>query len=267
MAIAASAACIARPGPEASFASTHHCAAHFTHDRANVSEVEVDETFLHHQIGNAGNAGIENLVSHGEGIGKGRLVVGNAEEVLVRNDDQRIDGLLQFLDALFGKTHAATAFEMERLGNDADRQDALVAGSLCNDRCSTGARTTTHAGSDEAHVGAVQVIDDLIDAFFSGGASDFRLGTGTETLGDVDAELDDPVCLRHGQSLCIRVGDDEIDTLEASRDHVVDSVTATAADTENSDAWLQLGDIRLLQLYRHFTIPSFSGRIAPLADS
>jgi hypothetical protein len=116
-------------------------------------------------------------------------------------------------------------------------------------------------------VGAVQVIDDLIDAFFSSGASDFRLGTGTETLGDVDAELDDPVCLRHGQSLRIRVGDDEIDTLEASRDHVVDSVTATAAHTENSDAWLQLGDIRLLQLYRHFTIPSFSGRIAPLADS
>lgn len=265
MAIAASAACIARPGR--SLAGAHHCAAHFTHDRTDVGEVEVDETFLHHQIGDAGNAGIENLVSHGEGVGEGRLVVGNAEEVLVRNDDQRIDGLLQFLDALFGQTHAAAAFEVERLGDDADCQDTLVAGSLCDDGCSTGAGAAAHAGGDEAHVGAVQVIDDLVDAFFSGSAADFRLGTGAETFGDVDAELDDPICLRHGQSLRIRVGDDEVDALEASRDHVVDSVTATATNTENGNAWLQLGDIRLLQLYRHFTIPSFSGRIAPLADS
>jgi len=114
---------------------------------------------------------------------------------------------------------------------------------------------------------AVKVIDDLVDAFFSGSAPDFRLGTGAETFSDVDAELNDPICLRHGQRLGIRVGDNEVDALKASRDHVVDSVTTTATDTEDGDAWLQLCDIRLLQLYRHFNIPSFSGRIAPLADS
>ena len=262
MAIAASAACIARPSPDA-FTRTHHCAAHFAHDRANVSEVEVDETFLHHQVGDAGNTGIENLVRHCEGIGKGRLVVGNAEEVLVRNDDQRIDRLLQLFDALFGQTHAASTFKMERLGNNADRQDALVAGSLCNDRSRTGARAAAHAGGDEAHVGAVQVVDDFIDALFGSSAADFRLRSGAETFGDVDAELDHPVGLRHRQGLRVSVGDDEIDALQTCRDHVIDSVTATAANTENGDAWLQLGDIRLLQLYRHFTIPSFDGRQRP----
>ncbi|MND28511.1 hypothetical protein D3C80_189950 [compost metagenome] len=156
---------------------------------------------------------------------------------------------------------------MERLCDDADRQDALVACSLCDDRGSTRAGAAAHAGGDEAHVGTVQVIDDLVDALFSSRAADFRLGTGAEAFGDVDAELNDPVCLRHGQRLSIRVGDDEVDALEAGRDHVVDSVTTTATDTEDGDAWLQLCDIRLLQLYRHFNIPSFSGRIAPLADS
>jgi hypothetical protein len=38
---------------------------------------------------------------------------------------------------------------------------------------------------------------------------------------------------------------------QASGDHVVDSVAAATADTEDGDAGLQLGDVRLLQLDRH----------------
>jgi hypothetical protein len=44
------------------------------------------------------NARIQHLVGHAEGFGEGRLVVGDAEQVLVRNDDQRID-MLCSLDA------------------------------------------------------------------------------------------------------------------------------------------------------------------------
>src|SRR5262249_15857113 len=151
--------------------------AHFAHDRADVSKVEVDETFLDHEVGDAGNTRVENLVSHREGVGERRLVVGDTEQVLVRNDDQRIDRLLKFLDALLGKTHAASALQVERLGDHADGQDALVAGRLRDDRSSASAGAAAHAGGDEAHVGAVQMVDDLVDAFFSGGAADFRLRT------------------------------------------------------------------------------------------
>lgn len=108
MAIAASAAASARPSP--SFAGTHHRATHLTHHRTDVGEVEVDEAFLDHEVGDAGNAGIKNLVGHREGVRKGRAVVGDAEEVLVRDDDQGVDRLLQFGDALVGETHAARAF-------------------------------------------------------------------------------------------------------------------------------------------------------------
>jgi len=249
------------------FAGAHHRAAHFAHDRTDVGEVEVDETFLHHQVGDAGNAGVEYLVSHRESVGKGRLVVGNAEEVLVRNDDQRVDRLLQLFDSGFGQTHAATALEVERLGNDADREDALVSSRLSDNRSSAGAGAAAHAGGDEAHVRTVQVIDDFIDALFGCGTADFRLRTSTETFSDVGAELDDALRLGHRQGLGIRVGNDEVDALEASGDHVVDSVAAAAANTEHGDTRLKLSDIRLLQLDSHVTVPSLYGRIATPANS
>ena len=47
----------------------------------------------------------------------------DAEQVLIRDDDERVDGLLQFADARLGEAHAAGALELERLGDDADRQD------------------------------------------------------------------------------------------------------------------------------------------------
>ncbi|MND89984.1 hypothetical protein D3C80_820600 [compost metagenome] len=142
---------------------------------------------------------------------------------------------------------------MERLGDDADGQDALVAGSLRNDRSSTGTGTTTHACGHEAHVGAVEMIDDLVEAFFSGSAADFRLRAGAETFGDLHTHLDDTLGLGHGQRLGIGIGNDEIDAFEPGSDHVVDSVTATATHAENSDPRLQLGDVRLVQLDRHCT--------------
>src|SRR5690606_14250284 len=90
----------------------------------------------------------------------------------------------------------------------------------------------------------------------------FRLRVGAEAFGDADAELDDTVGLGHGQGLGIRVGNDEVDALEASGDHVVDSVAAAATDAEDGDPRLQLGDIWLLQLDGHFRLPSFSGHSA-----
>src|SRR5215475_5795157 len=57
------------------------------------ADVEIDEAFLHHQIGDAGDPGIEHLVGHREGVGEGGLLARHPEEVLVRDDDLRIDEL------------------------------------------------------------------------------------------------------------------------------------------------------------------------------
>ena len=69
-----------RPPVAGGFPGAHHRAPHFAHDGADVGEVEIDEAFLHYQVGDAGDAGIEHLIGHREGVGEGRLLVGDPEQ-------------------------------------------------------------------------------------------------------------------------------------------------------------------------------------------
>ena len=61
----------------------------------------------------------QHVIGHGESIGEGRLLVGDAEQILVGDDEQRIDEFLQLLDADLGRPHAPHPFELEGLGDDA----------------------------------------------------------------------------------------------------------------------------------------------------
>ena len=105
---------------------------------------------------------------------------------------------------------------MERLGDHADGQDAEFAGDAGDDRSGASAGATTHAGGDEHHMRAGEMIAQFVDDFLGGGAADLRLGAGAETLGDLRAHLDDAFGFRQGQSLGVGVGNDEIDALQAS---------------------------------------------------
>ena len=149
---------------------------------AHVGEVEVDEAFLDHQVGDAGDARIEHLVGHGEGVGEGGLLVRDPEQVLVRDHDQGVDRLLQLVDAGLGDAHAAHALELERLRHDADREDAHVARRAGDHRRRAGAGAAAHAGGDEGHVRARELVADLVDHLLGGGAADLRLRAGAETL-------------------------------------------------------------------------------------
>ena len=91
----------------------------------------------------------------------------------------------------FGETHPAHAFELERLRDDANGQDAELASRASDDRCSACARAAAHAGGDEHHVRARELIADFVDHFFGGRAPDFRLRAGAETFGHLHAHLDD----------------------------------------------------------------------------
>ena len=61
----------------------------------------------------------------------------------------------------------------------------------------------------------VEMIADLVDRFLGGGAADFRLRAGAETLGDGDAHLDDALGRGRRQRLAVGVGDDELAAAEA----------------------------------------------------
>jgi hypothetical protein len=130
-----------------------------------------------------------------------------------------------------------------------------------------GSVAAAHASGDEHHVGAGQVVADFVDHFFGGGEADVGLGAGAKTFGHRHAHLDDAFGPRLAQSLGIRVGDDEVDALEPGIDHVVDGVTARAADAENGNPRLQFADVGTLQIDAHglslqWAGPSVPGRAA-----
>ena len=221
-------------------ARAHHGLAHLVHDRAHVGEVEVDEARTDHQVGHALDALIQHVVGHREGFGEGGLFVRESEQVLVRNDDEGVHDLLQRLDAFVGLPHPLAALELEGLGDDADGQDPHFARGLGDDRGRAGAGAAAHAGGDEAHMRAHQVIDDILDRFLGGFRADRRLRARAKALGHFRAKLHARFRPALRQRLRVGVGDHEGDAVQLLFDHVVDRVAARAADAEDGDARTKL---------------------------
>jgi hypothetical protein len=102
---------------------------------------------------------------------------------------------------------------MERLGHHPDGEDAEFARDFGDHGPRSGASAAAHAGGDEHHVRAGEMIADLVDHLFGGGTADFGLRAGAETLGHLRAHLDDALGLRHRERLRVGIGDDEVDAL------------------------------------------------------
>ncbi len=162
------------------------------------------------------------------------------KQVLVRDDDQRIDEVLELGDAGFGDAHAPRALEQERLGDDADGEDSELLGDARDHGRRAGTRTAAHAGGDEDHVRARDLGADLLDGLFGRRLADLRPRACSESFGQRDAELQLVLSAGRRESLGVRVGDDEVDTHETRRDHVVDRVAAGATDTNDRELRLQV---------------------------
>ena len=81
------------------------------------------------------------------------------------------------------------ALEVERLGDDSDRQNSGFASRASDHRRGAGSGSASHAGGHKHHVGMLDLRQDVVQRFFSGGAADVRARSGAETLCDAAAEL------------------------------------------------------------------------------
>jgi len=70
------------------------------HDRPHVGEVEVDEAGNRDQVGDALNDLAQDVVGLPERVEDRRAPLDDREELLVRNDDERVDVLAQLADAI-----------------------------------------------------------------------------------------------------------------------------------------------------------------------
>ena len=197
---------------------------------------------------------MQHLVRHRKGVLEGGVGVGDQEQILVRDDDQRVDMLLQFGNAFFRGAHALGAFKAERLGDDTNRQYALFARSAGHDWGCARAGAAAHAGGDEAHVRAIQRGFELLKRFLGGSTADFRAGAGAQALCDLHAKLDAGASRAHGQLLGIGVGDHELHAHQIGGDHVGHRIAAGTADTNDSDTRLQFGQFWLGE-FQHVVSP------------
>ncbi len=233
------------------FAHAHHGCAHAAHDRADVGEIEIDQAGHDHQIGNASDTGIQHIICHAEGFGEGRTVIRDAEKVLVRHDDHRVDVFLDASEAFFRKGHAARAFKTERLGDHGDGQNVHFLRGPRNHRGCAGSGSAAHASGDEDHVGAFEALADLIHGFFGGFRANVRAGACAKARGRFRAELDAVFRFGTGKGLSVSVGNDKLDTLQVCLDHVVDGIASGTANTKDQDPGLEFMCHSSSSPYRH----------------
>ena len=205
------------------------------HDRLDVGEVEVDQARGGDQVGDAGDALQEHLVGGLEGVEHRDVAVGDRQQPVVGDDDQRVDLLAQLVDAGLGGVGPAAALEAERPGHDADGQRAERPGDARHDRCATGAGAAALARGDEDHVGPLEDLLDLRRVVLGGLAADLGVGAGAEAAGELAPDVELDVGVGHQQGLGVGVDRDELDALEADLDHPVDRVDAAAADADDLD--------------------------------
>ena len=122
-------------------------------DGAHVREVEVDERRIDDEVRNAADTLFEDLVRHAERLDHRRIFRNDAGDLVVRDDDERIDVFAQVFQPLSGVVHALFAFKIERFRDDGDGEDLQIARDLGDDGRRPRAGAAAHACRDEQEVG------------------------------------------------------------------------------------------------------------------
>ena len=136
---------------------------------------------------------------------------------------------LQLPDPVHGVIHAGLPLKGKGFGHHADGQDTQLAGHIGHHGGRAGAGAAAHSGGYKYKIRALQVLGNILAAFLGGLLADLRICPGAQALGDLFTDLDLLIGLAQQEGLLICIYSDELDALQAGRDHAIDSVIAGAA--------------------------------------
>ena len=157
----------------------------------------------------------------------------NLSEAFIIDNQQRIDVLSHRFDTIERLINFASALKSERNGNDTHRKDTQLFCYPGNNWRSSGSRSSTHSGGNENHLGTiVQYITNVIDALFGCNSCSFGSVSGTKAL------LSQLQMYGYGgiaECLIICIAEHKRNLMNTLAIHVIDSITATAAYTNNLD--------------------------------
>ena len=171
-------------------ADPHESRAGVAHDRANVGEIEIDESWHGDDVADALDALAEDVVDDAEGIEDAGVLLDDVLEPVVGDRDEGVDLRLELLGRLLRDELALGALEGERLGHDADRQRTGLLGELGHDRRRARAGPAAEPGGDEDHVRVGERLGDLLRVLFRRALADRGVAAGSETAGDLVADPD-----------------------------------------------------------------------------
>ena len=201
----------------------------------DIGKVQIDETGIFDQIGNAGHGLLKHIVSNFKGIGQGDLLIGGKFEAVIRDNQKRVYLGEKILNALVGLIQTLLSLKLERLRHDAYREAAGFPGDLGNRRPCAGSCSATHTGGDKDHIGIFHGLGNVVSALLSGAFANFRIRSCTLSAGDLLADLDLLIGIGNGQCLLVRIDGNKLDTLGAGLHHTVDYVVSCSPDSYDLD--------------------------------
>ena len=141
--------------------------------------------------------------------------------------------LLHLFNTVEGLVYLTVALKTEGDGDNAYGEDAHLLGDARNDGCCTRSGTTTHAGGDKGHAGAVvQHLLDVFQTLLCGHTGLLGTVTGTKTfLAQLQMNGNRGVV----ECLIVGVAEYEGHVVDALAIHVVDGIAATASYTNHLD--------------------------------
>ncbi len=196
----------------------------------------------------------QHVVGHEKGLPDGRALLGDFQQVLVRDRDQRVDFRAQPFDPLFGELHFALAFEIEGLRHHGDGERAHLARDVRHHRGGAGARPSAHARGDKDHVGTLQEVRHALLVLECRLLPDLRDAAGPEPARELRADREPGLRVGAVQRLLVRVDRHERDVFQTHGDHAIDGVASAAAHTDDLDD-CRAGAVIVEELDVHVPLP------------
>ncbi|MNI68802.1 hypothetical protein D3C73_1245150 [compost metagenome] len=142
--------------------NTHKCRAGVTHNRLNVSEVEVNQTMLCDELRNSLNTLSKYIVSNFECFEQWSATINRLKETIVWNSNKCINLTTKTINCPFRVLTTLFALEAKWLCRYANNQDTKVACNFSDHMSSTATRTATGTDCHEDHVSASNSVANFV---------------------------------------------------------------------------------------------------------
>ena len=180
----------------------------------------------------------EGVVSLSKGLHHRQLTIDGAQAFVI-DDEEGIDILSHFLNTVESLVDFACTLEFERNSNNTYGKDIKGTAFACYNWCCTCSGTTTHAGCDKRHAGAViEHVTNLLDTLFGSIAGPFRAVAGTKAF-LTQLQMDGHRRVSKSLGICVTKNKGYI--MYSLAIHVVYCITTTTTNANDFDDAFILG--------------------------